>query len=121
MLTEITITGTGFGTAMPTVDMAGQSLSVVSFGSTQIVASLPTALQAAGAYHLAVANNSGTTPVSGTFDATIPPLTINGLVNSGGQVIGSNAFGYTVTHLEHRRIPGRLSAHLVQRHPHARS
>ena len=54
---KITINGSGFGTARPTVSMGGTPLAVDDgFGNTTVVANLPTPLPAAGDYQLVVTN-----------------------------------------------------------------
>ncbi len=56
---QITINGTGFGTAKPTVSMGGTPLAVSDgFTNTKIVASLPAPQPAAGDYLLVVTNTS---------------------------------------------------------------
>ena len=65
----VTISGTGFGTARPTVNLSTTSLTVASFSPTAIKATLPTAVNV-GSYALVVTSNSP--PVSsGVIDVTI--------------------------------------------------
>ena len=65
----VTISGTGFGTARPTVNPSTTSLTVASFSPTAIKATLPTAVNV-GSYALVVTSNSP--PVSsGVIDVTI--------------------------------------------------
>jgi hypothetical protein len=65
----VTISGTGFGTARPTVNLSTTPLTVASFSPTAIKATLPTAVNV-GSYALVVTSNSP--PVSsGVIDVTI--------------------------------------------------
>jgi hypothetical protein len=65
----VTISGTGFGTARPRVDLSTTSLTVASFSPTAIKATLPTAVTV-GSYALVVTSNSP--PVSsGVIDVTV--------------------------------------------------
>jgi Collagen triple helix repeat (20 copies)/IPT/TIG domain len=62
---QLTISGTGFGTGTPTVDINGTALTLVSHTATMIVVKLPTGISA-GTFVLSV-KASGET---GTFDLT---------------------------------------------------
>jgi hypothetical protein len=67
---QVTITGTGFGTALPTVDVDGQPLTVVSHTATMIVADLP--VLPAGSYLLTVTAGNNTSPLVLTLGTTGP-------------------------------------------------
>ena len=61
---QLTITGTAFGTAKPTVELDGTALTVTSYSQTQIVTNLPAS---SGSFVLSVKAGSAT----GTFDLTL--------------------------------------------------
>lgn len=67
---QITISGTGFGTGTPKVDLEGQSLAIVSHTATMIVADLPSL--PAGSYLLTVTAGSNTSPLVLALGATGP-------------------------------------------------
>ena len=69
--TRLTISGVGFGTATPGVQIPGAKLAVVSSSDTSIVATLP-AGTLPGSYLLTVIN--GTTHLPGLFVADIGPI-----------------------------------------------
>jgi len=65
----IAISGTGFGSVRPTVNLSTTPLTVTSFSPTAITATLPTGLNA-GTYALVVTSNSPPTS-SAVLDVTI--------------------------------------------------
>src|SRR5579871_2133574 len=77
---QMTIVGTGFGTATPTVSMAGTNLAVVSNGSTQVVATVPGSF-GPGSYSLSVTNASGQTAA---FSVTLGAVGAAGPQGPGG-------------------------------------
>ena len=69
--TQLTISGTGFGTATPSVTMSGQSLSVVTSTDTTVTVALPASFHP-GSYLLSV--NNSQTHLFGLFAAVVGPV-----------------------------------------------
>lgn len=67
---EVTISGTGFGSATPKVDLDGQPLTVVSHTATTIVADMP--VLPSGSYLLTVTSGNNTSPLVLTLGTTGP-------------------------------------------------
>jgi hypothetical protein len=69
--TQLTISGSNFGTTQPLVSLDGLPLTVMSFTDTVVVVSLPASL-APGSYQLALtANNKANQPFTAEFNATL--------------------------------------------------
>ena len=79
--TEITINGTGFGSAKPSVTLAGTNLTIVSFSGSTITADLPTGT-APGSYLITIENNS--THLPGVFAATLGAQGLQGVAGPTG-------------------------------------
>ena len=78
---EITVVGSGFGAAAPTVKLAAARLSIVSSNNSTIVAKLPVNT-APGSYLLTVEN--GQTHLPGIFEATLGAQGIQGAAGPAG-------------------------------------
>src|ERR1700719_1598194 len=84
-ITQITIKGSGFepSTAAPTVALGADTLVVVSFSDTQIVANLP-ANEPSGSYELSVTTSNGKTDTCGVTIGTVGPTGPQGPAGAPG-------------------------------------
>jgi len=84
-ITQITIKGSGFepSTTAPTVALGADTLVVVSFSDTQIVANLP-ANEPSGSYELSVTTSNGKTDTFGVTIGTVGPTGPQGPAGAPG-------------------------------------
>ena len=102
--TKLTILGTNLGANKPTVSLGGTALTVTSFGSTQVQATLPSVL-APGTYYLLFTRANGATAA---FDLAVGVLVENNsIANTAGGTgaLAANTTGTGVTAFGYQALP----------------